>query len=29
MIAGTDDGRGGRVHLQIAWANLRAPRDGA
>jgi 5-methyltetrahydropteroyltriglutamate--homocysteine methyltransferase len=29
VIAGTDCGLGGRVHPQIAWANLRALRDGA
>ena len=27
-IAGTDYGLGGRVHPQIAWAKLRALRDG-
>ena len=29
VIAGTDCGLGGRVHPQIAWAKLRALRDGA
>jgi methionine synthase II (cobalamin-independent) len=29
VIAGTDCGLGGRVRLQIAWATLRALRDGA
>jgi 5-methyltetrahydropteroyltriglutamate--homocysteine methyltransferase len=29
LIAGTDCGLGGRVHPQIAWAKLRALRDGA
>jgi hypothetical protein len=29
MAAGTDWGLGGRVHSQIAWAKLRALRDGA
>ncbi len=29
VIAGTDCGLGGRVHPQIAWATLRALRDGA
>jgi methionine synthase II (cobalamin-independent) len=29
VIAGTDRGLGGRVHPQIAWAKLRALRDGA
>jgi 5-methyltetrahydropteroyltriglutamate--homocysteine methyltransferase len=29
IIAGTDCGLGGRVHPQIAWAELRALRDGA
>ena len=29
IIAGTDCGLGGRVHPQIAWAKLRALRDGA
>ena len=29
VIAGTDCGLGGRVHSQIAWAKLRALRDGA
>jgi methionine synthase II (cobalamin-independent) len=29
IIAGTDCGVGGRVHPQIAWAKLRALRDGA
>ncbi len=29
VIAGTDCGLGGRVHTQIAWAKLRALRDGA
>ena len=29
VIAGTDCGPGGRVHSQIAWAKLRALRDGA
>ena len=28
IIAGTDCGLGGRVHPQIAWAKLRALRDG-
>jgi 5-methyltetrahydropteroyltriglutamate--homocysteine methyltransferase len=28
-MAGADCGLGGRVHLQIAWAKLRALRDGA
>jgi len=28
VIAGTDCGLGGRVHPQIAWAKLRASRDG-
>jgi 5-methyltetrahydropteroyltriglutamate--homocysteine methyltransferase len=28
VIAGTDRGLGGRVHPQIAWAKLRALRDG-
>ena len=29
VIAGTDCGLGGRAHPQIAWAKLRALRDGA
>jgi len=29
VIASTDYGLGGRVHPQIAWAKLRALRDGA
>ena len=29
VIAGTDRGLGGRVNSQIAWAKLRALRDGA
>jgi 5-methyltetrahydropteroyltriglutamate--homocysteine methyltransferase len=29
VIAGTNCGLGGRVHPQIAWAKLRAVRDGA
>jgi 5-methyltetrahydropteroyltriglutamate--homocysteine methyltransferase len=29
VIAGTDCGLSGRVHSQIAWAKLRALRDGA
>ena len=29
VIAGTDCGLGGRVHPQIAWAKLRALRNGA
>jgi 5-methyltetrahydropteroyltriglutamate--homocysteine methyltransferase len=29
VIAGTDCGLGDRVHPQIAWAKLRAVRDGA
>ena len=29
VIAGTDCGLGGRVHPQIAWAKLRALREGA
>lgn len=29
VIPGTDYGLGGRVHPQIAWAKLRALRDGA
>ena len=29
VIAGTNCGLGGRVHPQIAWAKLRALRDGA
>ena len=29
VIAGTDCGLSGRVHPQIAWAKLRALRDGA
>jgi len=29
VIAGTDCDLGGRVHPQIAWAKLRALRDGA
>jgi 5-methyltetrahydropteroyltriglutamate--homocysteine methyltransferase len=29
VIAGTDCGLGGRPHPQIAWAKLRALRDGA
>jgi 5-methyltetrahydropteroyltriglutamate--homocysteine methyltransferase len=29
VIAGTNCGPGGRVHPQIAWAKLRALRDGA
>ena len=29
VIAGTDCGPGGRAHPQIAWAKLRALRDGA
>ena len=29
VISGTDCGLGGRVHPQIAWAKLRALRDGA
>jgi len=29
VIAGTDCGLGSRVHPQIAWAKLRALRDGA
>jgi methionine synthase II (cobalamin-independent) len=29
VMAGTDCGVGGRVHPQIAWAKLRALRDGA
>jgi 5-methyltetrahydropteroyltriglutamate--homocysteine methyltransferase len=29
VIAGTDCGLDGRVHPQIAWAKLRALRDGA
>ena len=29
VIAGTDCGLAGRVHPQIAWAKLRALRDGA
>jgi 5-methyltetrahydropteroyltriglutamate--homocysteine methyltransferase len=29
VMAGTDCGLGGRVHPQLAWAKLRALRDGA
>jgi 5-methyltetrahydropteroyltriglutamate--homocysteine methyltransferase len=29
ILAGTDCGLAGRVHPQIAWAKLRALRDGA
>jgi 5-methyltetrahydropteroyltriglutamate--homocysteine methyltransferase len=29
LMIGTDCGLGGRVHPQIAWAKLRALRDGA
>jgi 5-methyltetrahydropteroyltriglutamate--homocysteine methyltransferase len=29
LMIGTDCGLGGRVHPQIAWAELRALRDGA
>jgi len=29
LMIRTDCGLGGRVHPQIAWAKLRAPRDGA
>ena len=29
VIAGTDCGLGGRVHHQLAWAKLRALREGA
>jgi 5-methyltetrahydropteroyltriglutamate--homocysteine methyltransferase len=29
VIAGTECRLGGRAHLQIAWAKLRALRDGA
>jgi 5-methyltetrahydropteroyltriglutamate--homocysteine methyltransferase len=29
VMAGTECGLGGRVHPQIAWAKLRALRDGA
>jgi len=29
LMSGTDCGLGGRVHRQIAWAKLRAVRDGA
>jgi 5-methyltetrahydropteroyltriglutamate--homocysteine methyltransferase len=29
VMAGTDGGLGSRVHSQLAWAKLRALRDGA
>jgi 5-methyltetrahydropteroyltriglutamate--homocysteine methyltransferase len=29
VIAGTDCGLGGRIHPQLAWAKLKALREGA
>jgi 5-methyltetrahydropteroyltriglutamate--homocysteine methyltransferase len=29
VIAGTDCGMGGRIHMQLGWAKLKALADGA